>query len=362
MTAGSPPASDNDSRGNSAGGSGCGDTDSFIDHYVVLGIDPATISADVETTTVIIRKAFLKLSKKYHPDKHPHLETEQEKTQIHELFCRIKTAYDVLSCPTQKLQYDLQRKAYLLRKFHEAKRRSEHRASQRQQRQQRQQQDRNYWKQSTNKTSTKTAAGRGYHHRDNFDFDNDVLPRQRHHKDQGQDQTWKKQENEEEEEDERRHRRRRRRQQQQQQQQEREERRKRQEEQDEERRRRQRQQEWQQQQQQQQRQYQQRSGSSPHYSSYSSSSSSSTCSSTDYQNTFGKTRTGEDCKRCIQQGCYCWQHAYQDPNSKDEDHQRRRTRSKKMNRHGSSGRSSRSGYSSEERARFTKFGLRKDGQ
>ncbi|KAI2490796.1 hypothetical protein MHU86_23761 [Fragilaria crotonensis] len=63
-------------------------------YYDVLGVDP---SADAKT----IRQAYLKLSLKYHPDKNPN-----DKEAAKAKFCAIGQAYEVLSNPTERSNYD----------------------------------------------------------------------------------------------------------------------------------------------------------------------------------------------------------------------------------------------------------------
>jgi len=64
------------------------------DCYAILGVDPR---ADAKT----IRKAYLKQSLKYHPDKN----VDDPETAKRE-FVRIGEAYEVLSDPTQRAAYD----------------------------------------------------------------------------------------------------------------------------------------------------------------------------------------------------------------------------------------------------------------
>ncbi len=62
--------------------------------YQVLNLSP-------DATPAEIRKAYLKLSLKYHPDKNPDNQEEAK-----EQFVKIGQAYDVLSDPIKKRQYD----------------------------------------------------------------------------------------------------------------------------------------------------------------------------------------------------------------------------------------------------------------
>lgn len=63
------------------------------DYYKILGLDRSASERD-------IKRAYRKLSKKYHPDKNPGDETAQKK------FVDIAEAYEVLSSPTTRKIYD----------------------------------------------------------------------------------------------------------------------------------------------------------------------------------------------------------------------------------------------------------------
>lgn len=62
------------------------------DYYAIIQVDRKASDAD-------IKKAFRKLAVKYHPDKNPSLEAE-------DLFKEINEAYEVLSNPASRLDYD----------------------------------------------------------------------------------------------------------------------------------------------------------------------------------------------------------------------------------------------------------------
>src|SRR5690242_5311087 len=63
------------------------------DPYKTLGVDKKASADD-------IKKAYRKLARKYHPDKNP------DDKQAEERFKDIQQAYDVLSDPDKRKQYD----------------------------------------------------------------------------------------------------------------------------------------------------------------------------------------------------------------------------------------------------------------
>ncbi|MDR2366537.1 MAG: DnaJ domain-containing protein [Deltaproteobacteria bacterium] len=76
-----------------------------IDPYKALGVDKKSSQAD-------IKKAYRKLARKYHPDVNPGDKGAEEK------FKEVSTAYDILSDPAKKSEYDnLGREAFYERGF-----------------------------------------------------------------------------------------------------------------------------------------------------------------------------------------------------------------------------------------------------
>ena len=63
-------------------------------HYEFLGVSHGADDAE-------LKKAFFRLSRKWHPDKNPDHVAEAET-----VFKAVKYAYDVLSDPTKKRRYD----------------------------------------------------------------------------------------------------------------------------------------------------------------------------------------------------------------------------------------------------------------
>lgn len=64
--------------------------------YSVLGVDPA----DLSESSAGLRRAYLRRSMQVHPDKSPHANATQA-------FQRVAEAYDVLSDPSKKAEYDV---------------------------------------------------------------------------------------------------------------------------------------------------------------------------------------------------------------------------------------------------------------
>ena len=66
-------------------------------YYKVLGVDVLSPPED-------IKRAYRKLAKEYHPDMNP------DNPDAQQMFQDVKDAYDVLSCPEERLKYDRQLK------------------------------------------------------------------------------------------------------------------------------------------------------------------------------------------------------------------------------------------------------------
>lgn len=71
-----------------------------MNHYQVLGVDPGVPSSD-------IKKAYYKLSKEYHPDRHFKSQEEGLKDELTVIFDRINRAYEVLGDEGRRAEYDL---------------------------------------------------------------------------------------------------------------------------------------------------------------------------------------------------------------------------------------------------------------
>lgn len=70
-----------------------------IDHYQILGIDPGAKPAAV-------KKAYFKAAKQYHPDTLARLGLEDLRHDASEVFARIAEAFEVLTDPDQRKDYD----------------------------------------------------------------------------------------------------------------------------------------------------------------------------------------------------------------------------------------------------------------
>jgi len=67
------------------------------DHYAILGLDETATADDV-------RKAYLKLAKKLHPDRFPN--DAEKKAEAQAQFSKVSRAHDVLGDPKQREEYD----------------------------------------------------------------------------------------------------------------------------------------------------------------------------------------------------------------------------------------------------------------
>ncbi|MCZ6472663.1 MAG: J domain-containing protein [SAR324 cluster bacterium] len=79
----------------------------MMDYYNLLGVK-ATASADE------IRTAFRRHAKRAHPDAHPHL-SGQEKDTMHRRFIQLAHAYETLTNPAKRREYDRKRSAARVR-------------------------------------------------------------------------------------------------------------------------------------------------------------------------------------------------------------------------------------------------------
>lgn len=79
------------------------------DYYKILGINK-------EASAKEIRKAYLNLAKKYHPDKQGAL-SEEEKKSVHEKMSEINEAYEILSDEDKRKEYDSTRSTGGRRQF-----------------------------------------------------------------------------------------------------------------------------------------------------------------------------------------------------------------------------------------------------
>ncbi len=73
-----------------------------LDHYAVLGVEEKSGAA-------VIKRAYFKLAKRFHPDALGRLGLEDVKDQAKEVFARIASAYEVLKDPAQRRDYDASR-------------------------------------------------------------------------------------------------------------------------------------------------------------------------------------------------------------------------------------------------------------
>ena len=80
----------------------------FWNYYQILGVSP-------KATQEEIRAAYKRLAKRYHPDVNPHPNATR-------YFQQIREAYEVLSDPKKRQQYDLQLQWLLLRQYRHKKR------------------------------------------------------------------------------------------------------------------------------------------------------------------------------------------------------------------------------------------------
>jgi curved DNA-binding protein CbpA len=69
------------------------------DNYQVLGIAPGATPAE-------IKKAYFKLAKQYHPDRHSDPELINMKEKLETLFTALHGAYQTLSDPAKRQEYD----------------------------------------------------------------------------------------------------------------------------------------------------------------------------------------------------------------------------------------------------------------
>ena len=90
-------------------------TERFEDYYEILGVSR-------NATQEEIKKAKRALSKKYHPDS---VQDEKTKVEYNGILARINNAADVLSSPTQRMEYDKKYDAYKRRQEEEKRQKEE---------------------------------------------------------------------------------------------------------------------------------------------------------------------------------------------------------------------------------------------
>jgi tetratricopeptide (TPR) repeat protein len=73
-----------------------------LDHYAILGVEEKSGAG-------LIKRAYFKLAKRFHPDALARLGLEDVRGQAKEVFARIATAHEVLKDPAQRRDYDASR-------------------------------------------------------------------------------------------------------------------------------------------------------------------------------------------------------------------------------------------------------------
>jgi len=72
---------------------------SALDHYAMLGVEPA---ADEKT----IRRAYYRLAKRYHPDRHHKSHLADLQDRLEAIFVRVNEAYETLQSADRRASYD----------------------------------------------------------------------------------------------------------------------------------------------------------------------------------------------------------------------------------------------------------------